>query len=48
MKKLIQALGLAAIFAAASAFAADDVGLINQLNGDVSYTSGASTSKAKA
>jgi hypothetical protein len=48
MKKLIQALGLAAIFAAASAFAADDVGLINQLNGDVSYTSGASISKAKA
>src|SRR3954469_64215 len=47
MKNLIQTLGLAAIFAAASAFAADDVGLVNQLNGDVSYTSGASTSKAK-
>src|SRR4051812_35620550 len=47
MKNLIQALGLAAIFAAASAFAADDVGLVNQLNGDVSYTSGASTSNEK-
>lgn len=47
MKKLIQTLGLATIFAAASAFAADDVGLVNQLNGDVSYSSGASTSKAK-
>src|SRR4051812_5515812 len=45
MKNLIQTLGLAAIFAAASAFAADDVGLVNQLNGDVSYTRGASTPK---
>jgi hypothetical protein len=47
MKNLIHTLGLAAIFAAASAFAADDVGLVNQLNGDVSYQSGASSSKAK-
>lgn len=30
------------------AFAADDVGLVNQLSGDVSYVSGSSTAKAKA
>jgi hypothetical protein len=52
MKNVIRTLGLAAILAAAgasfSALAADDVGLINQLAGDVSYTSGSSTSKAKA
>lgn len=48
MKNAIRSLGLAAIFAAASAFAAEDVGLINQLSGDVSYTSGGSTAKTKA
>jgi len=48
MTNIIRTLGLAAILAAASAFAADDVGLINQLNGDVSYTSGGGSSKAKA
>jgi hypothetical protein len=48
MTNIIRTFGLAAIFAAAGAFAADDVGLINQLSGDVSYTSGGSSSKAKA
>jgi len=48
MKKLIHTLGFAAIFAATGALAADDVGLINQMSGDVSYTSGSSTAKAKA
>ena len=47
MKKVIYTVGLAALFAAAAAFAADDVGLVNQMSGDISYTSGASTSKAK-
>jgi hypothetical protein len=47
MKNIIRALGLTAILAATSAFAAEDVGLINQLNGDVSYTSGGSSAKAK-
>ena len=46
MKNSIRILGLATILAAASAFAADDVGLVNQMSGDVSYTSG-STAKAK-
>jgi hypothetical protein len=48
MKKIIRSLGLVAVLAGASAFAADDVGLVNQLNGDVSYTSGSNTAKAKA
>ena len=48
MKNAIRILGLATILAAASAFAADDVGLVNQMSGDVSYTSGSSTAKAKA
>ena len=48
MKNIIRTFGLAAIFAAAGAFAADDVGLINQLSGDVSYASGGSSAKAKA
>lgn len=46
MKKLARSLGLAALFAAASAFA-NDVGLINHLAGDVSYASGSTTAKAK-
>ena len=46
MKKLVASLGWLAIFAAASALA-NDVGLINHLAGDVSYTSGSSTDKAK-
>jgi hypothetical protein len=48
MKKIIRSFGLVAVLAGASAFAADDVGLVNQLNGDVSYTSGSSSAKAKA
>jgi hypothetical protein len=52
VKNTFRSFGLAAIFATASAafaaIAAEDVGLINQLAGDVSYTSGGSTSKAKA
>ncbi|HEV7477139.1 MAG TPA: hypothetical protein VGO02_05295 [Burkholderiales bacterium] len=48
MKKIIRSLGLAAVLAGASAFAAEDVGLVNQLSGDVSYTSGSNTAKAKA
>src|SRR5207247_11312095 len=46
MKKLVASLGCVAMFAAASALA-NDVGLINHLAGDVSYTSGKSTDKAK-
>ena len=46
MKKLVGSLGFAAMLAAASALA-NDVGLINHLSGDVSYTSGSSTDKAK-
>jgi hypothetical protein len=48
MKNVFRVLGLATILAAASALAAEDVGLINQLSGDVSYTSGSAASKAKA
>lgn len=48
MKRLLHTLGFAVIFAAAGAFAADDVGLVNQMSGDVSYSSGGSTAKAKA
>src|SRR5206468_1611707 len=43
---LVASLGCVAMFAAASALA-NDVGLINHLAGDVSYTSGKSTDKAK-
>src|SRR5688572_4261156 len=50
MRSSLKALGLAAVFAvfAAGAQAAEDVGLINQLNGDVSYASGGANAKAKA
>jgi hypothetical protein len=47
MKNSLRILGTAALLAAASAFAADDVGLINHLIGDVSYSSGGSSAKAK-
>lgn len=47
MRTSLKVLGAAALLAAASAFAADDVGLINHMIGDVSYTSGGSTAKAK-
>lgn len=46
MNKLVGSLGFAAMLAAASALASD-VGLINHLAGDVSYTSGNNTAKAK-
>src|SRR4051794_16890209 len=48
LKTLIQTAGLAALLAAANAFAQADVGLINQMSGDVSYTSGAGKAQAKA
>jgi hypothetical protein len=48
MKTMLKTFGLAALFAAANAFAQADVGLINHLAGDVSYTSGANKAQAKA
>ncbi len=47
MKNVLRSLAWTALFAAASTFAADDVGLINQMNGDVSYASAGATAKAK-
>ena len=47
MTYVLKSLAFAATLAAASAFAADDVGLINHLAGDVTYTSGKNTAKAK-
>jgi len=47
MKKMIQMLAGAALLASFNLFAADDVGLVNSMAGDVSYTSGGATSKAK-
>lgn len=47
MKNVLRTLGFSAMLAAAAAFAADDVGLINHLSGDVTYMSGKSTAKAK-
>jgi hypothetical protein len=47
MKNIITGLGLAALLATSGAIAQSDVGLINHLAGDVSYTSGGSTAKAK-
>ena len=41
-------IGAAALVFGATVFAASDVGLVNHLTGDVSYTSGASTAKAQA
>jgi hypothetical protein len=43
-----RAVAAAAMLVAAGAFAAGDVGLINHLSGDVSYSSGGTTAKAKA
>ena len=48
MKKFFGILLLSGMAAAFGASAADDVGLVNQLSGDVSYTSGGSPAKAKA
>lgn len=47
MKNALKSLGCAAMLAAAGAFAADDVGLINHLAGDATYTSGKNTAKAR-
>src|SRR5438128_222672 len=47
MKNILRVFGLAATLAAAAAFAADDVGLINHLAGDVSYTSAGAKAVAK-
>ena len=47
MSKSLGSLGLAALLAVSSVYAAEDVGLVNQLAGDVSYTSGGATAKAK-
>src|SRR4051812_42207597 len=47
MNSVSRSLACAAILAAASAFAADDVGLINNMSGDVTYTSAGTAAKAK-
>ena len=47
MKNVLKSLACAALFAAAGAFAADDVGVINQMAGDITYTSAGATAKAK-
>ena len=48
MKNTVWTLGLSAVLAwASAALAADDVGLVNQLSGDVTYTSGGTSAKAK-
>jgi hypothetical protein len=47
MKRSLGSIGLAALLAVFSAHAAEDAGLVNQLAGDVSYTSGGATAKAK-
>ena len=47
MKNVLRSLACAAIFTAACAFAAADVGLINNMSGDVSYTSAGTTAKVK-
>ena len=46
-REFAKAAAAAAWLAASSVFAQSDVGLINHLAGDVSYTSGSSTAKAK-
>ena len=48
MKTMFRIFGLAMVLAAAQAFAQADVGLINSIAGDVSYTSGAAKAQAKA
>ena len=48
IKNTIRTLGLAALLAAATVAASEDVGLVNQLNGDVTYASGGNPAKAKA
>ncbi|MBV8031552.1 MAG: hypothetical protein JO035_08595 [Betaproteobacteria bacterium] len=48
MKSMLTSLGIAAALVAANAFAQADVGLINNIQGDVSYTSGGAKAAAKA
>jgi hypothetical protein len=48
MKTILKTFGLAAILVASNAFAQADVGLINHMAGDVSYTSAGSKAQAKA
>jgi hypothetical protein len=48
MKTILKALGIAAALFAANVFAQADVGLINHLAGDVSYTSAGNKAQAKA
>jgi hypothetical protein len=47
MKNILRGFSVAAVLVAMSAVAADDVGLINHMAGDVSYTSAGATAKAK-
>jgi len=46
-KKLLRVAAAAAAMSASIAFAQADVGLVNQLNGDVSYTGGGASAKAQ-
>jgi hypothetical protein len=48
MRNILGALALAASMAAGAVSAADDVGLINHLTGDVSFTSAGASAKARA
>ena len=47
IKNTIRILSLAALLAAATVAASEDVGLVNQLSGDVTYASGGNPAKAK-
>jgi hypothetical protein len=48
VKNTIRMLGLATLLAAATVAASEDVGLVNQVNGEVTYASGGNPAKAKA
>jgi hypothetical protein len=48
IKNTIRLLGLATLLAAATVAASEDVGLVNQLSGEVTYASGGNPAKAKA
>lgn len=47
IKNTLRILGLTALLAAATVAASEDVGLVNQLSGDVTYASGGNPAKAK-
>ena len=47
IRNTIRILSLAGLLAAATVAASEDVGLVNQLNGDVTYASGGNPAKAK-